>query len=70
MIGLENIPRVLDPDGSSIDSAEGGGLDGQSCAVFAANHTSYMDTPVVFASLPFQFRILAKKELWNIPFIG
>jgi 1-acyl-sn-glycerol-3-phosphate acyltransferase len=41
-----------------------------SCAVYAANHTSYMDTPVVFASLPFQFRILAKKELWNIPFIG
>jgi 1-acyl-sn-glycerol-3-phosphate acyltransferase len=29
-----------------------------------------MDTPVVFASLPFQFRILAKKELWTIPFIG
>jgi 1-acyl-sn-glycerol-3-phosphate acyltransferase len=39
-------------------------------AVFAANHTSYMDTPVVFASLPFQFRILAKKELWGLPFIG
>jgi 1-acyl-sn-glycerol-3-phosphate acyltransferase len=39
-------------------------------AVFAANHTSYMDTPVVFASLPFQFRILAKKELWTLPFIG
>ena len=30
-------------------------------AVYASNHTSYMDTPVVFASLPFQFRILAKK---------
>jgi len=39
-------------------------------AVYAANHTSYMDTPVIFASLPFQFRILAKKELWAIPFIG
>jgi 1-acyl-sn-glycerol-3-phosphate acyltransferase len=39
-------------------------------AVFAGNHTSYMDTPVVFASLPFQFRILAKKELWGLPFIG
>ncbi len=39
-------------------------------AVYAANHTSYMDTPVVFASLPFQFRILAKKELWGLPFIG
>jgi len=39
-------------------------------AVFASNHTSYMDTPVVFAALPMQFRILAKKELWPIPFIG
>lgn len=39
-------------------------------AVYACNHTSYMDTPVVFSSLPFQFRILAKKELWGIPFIG
>jgi 1-acyl-sn-glycerol-3-phosphate acyltransferase len=39
-------------------------------AVYAANHTSYMDTPVVFAALPFQFRILAKKELWSMPFIG
>jgi 1-acyl-sn-glycerol-3-phosphate acyltransferase len=42
----------------------------QPVAVYAANHTSYMDTPVVFAALPFQFRILAKKELWPIAFIG
>jgi len=39
-------------------------------AVFASNHTSYMDTPVIFASIPLQFRILAKKDLWPIPFIG
>lgn len=39
-------------------------------AVYAGNHTSYMDIPVVFSSLPFQFRILAKKELWQWPFIG
>lgn len=39
-------------------------------AVYAANHTSYMDTPVIFSSLPFQFRILAKKELWRLAFIG
>ena len=29
-------------------------------AVYASNHLSYMDTPVLFAYLPFQFRILAK----------
>ena len=39
-------------------------------AVYASNHTSYMDIPVVFAALPFQFRILAKEELWRWPFIG
>ena len=39
-------------------------------AVYVSNHTSYMDTPVIFASLPFQFRILAKQELWQWPFIG
>ena len=39
-------------------------------AVFAANHTSYYDTPLLFAKLPFQFRILAKASLWKLPFIG
>ena len=39
-------------------------------AVFAANHLSYYDTPVLFAKLPFQFRILAKASLWKLPFIG
>lgn len=45
-------------------------LEQHPVAVYASNHTSYMDTPVVFASLPFQFRILARKALWPIPFIG
>ena len=39
-------------------------------AVYVANHLSYYDTPVLFARLPFQFRILAKQALWKIPFIG
>ena len=39
-------------------------------AVYAPNHTSYMDIPVLFAALPFQFRILARKQLWQWPFIG
>lgn len=39
-------------------------------AVYASNHTSYMDTPVIFAALPLQFRILARSVLWPIPFIG
>ena len=39
-------------------------------AVYASNHLSYMDTPVLFSSLPFQFRILARQSLWKLPFIG
>lgn len=39
-------------------------------AVFACNHLSYMDTPVVFAHLPFQFRIMANHYLFKYPFAG
>jgi 1-acyl-sn-glycerol-3-phosphate acyltransferase len=45
-------------------------LDPSKAAVYASNHLSYMDTPVLFAKLPFQFRILAKQALWKIPFVG
>jgi len=45
-------------------------LPGGEAAVYASNHLSYMDTPVLFAKLPFQFRILAKGGLWKVPFIG
>jgi len=38
--------------------------------VFAANHLSYMDTPLVMAHIPVQFRFLAKKSLFVVPFIG
>ena len=38
--------------------------------VFCSNHLSYMDTPVVFGFLPFQFFIVAKKSLFSIPFLG
>jgi 1-acyl-sn-glycerol-3-phosphate acyltransferase len=38
--------------------------------VFASNHASYMDTPVVLALIPVQFRFLAKKGLFHIPFLG
>lgn len=45
-------------------------LKGNGPAVYASNHLSYYDTPVLFARLPFQFRILAKQSLWKVPFIG
>jgi 1-acyl-sn-glycerol-3-phosphate acyltransferase len=38
--------------------------------VFASNHASYMDTPVVLGNVPVQFRFLAKRGLFMIPFLG
>lgn len=38
--------------------------------VFVSNHLSYMDTPLVIAHIPVQFRFLAKKGLFLVPFIG
>jgi 1-acyl-sn-glycerol-3-phosphate acyltransferase len=45
-------------------------LDPSRSYVFAANHQSIYDIPVVFASLPFQLRIVAKASLGRIPFLG
>lgn len=38
--------------------------------VFVSNHLSYMDTPVVLANIPVQFRFLAKSGLFKIPLMG
>ncbi len=39
-------------------------------AIYAANHLSALDIPVLYAWLPVQFRIMAKKELFRYPFLG
>lgn len=38
--------------------------------IFVANHQSHYDTPVVFSSLPFQLRIIAKASLARFPVLG
>ena len=38
--------------------------------VFAANHQSIYDIPILFGSIPFQLRIVAKESLGRIPFMG
>jgi len=38
--------------------------------VFASNHLSYLDTPVIFLGIPVQFRIMANRELFSVPFMG
>jgi 1-acyl-sn-glycerol-3-phosphate acyltransferase len=38
--------------------------------VYAVNHGSALDIPVLYAYLPFQFRIVFKKELLSYPIVG
>src|SRR5688572_14341790 len=38
--------------------------------VFISNHQSIYDIPVIFASLPYQLRIIAKESLGRFPFLG
>jgi 1-acyl-sn-glycerol-3-phosphate acyltransferase len=45
-------------------------IDPNRAYVFAANHLSYMDTPVVLSRIPVQFRFMAKSGLFKIPFLG
>jgi 1-acyl-sn-glycerol-3-phosphate acyltransferase len=45
-------------------------IDPNGSYVFASNHVSYMDTPVVLGHIPVQFRFLAKKGLFSVPFLG
>lgn len=52
----------------TIESAQK--LDFSKPRVYAANHVSALDIPVLYQSLPFQFRIIAKKLLFRYPFLG
>jgi 1-acyl-sn-glycerol-3-phosphate acyltransferase len=45
-------------------------IDTARAQVYVVNHLSAVDIPVLYAHLPFQFRILAKKELFRYPFMG
>jgi 1-acyl-sn-glycerol-3-phosphate acyltransferase len=45
-------------------------IDTSKSHVYVVNHLSALDIPVLYVYLPFQFRILAKKELFRYPFMG
>ncbi len=45
-------------------------IDPNGSYVFVANHLSYKDTPCILAAIPVQFRFMAKKGLFKIPFLG
>jgi len=45
-------------------------VDTSTTYVYAVNHASALDIPVLYANLPFQFRIVFKKELLSYPIVG
>jgi 1-acyl-sn-glycerol-3-phosphate acyltransferase len=45
-------------------------IDTSRAHVYAVTHASALDIPVLYVYLPFQFRILFKKELLSYPIIG
>ncbi|HET9177783.1 MAG TPA: lysophospholipid acyltransferase family protein [Terriglobia bacterium] len=45
-------------------------FDPNQTVIFCSNHPSAMDIPILFVSLPVQFRFLAKRGLFSVPFLG
>jgi 1-acyl-sn-glycerol-3-phosphate acyltransferase len=45
-------------------------IDTSKPMVYAANHASALDIPVLYVHLPFRFRIVFKKELLAYPIVG
>jgi 1-acyl-sn-glycerol-3-phosphate acyltransferase len=45
-------------------------IDTAKAHVYVVNHLSALDIPLLYVYLPFQFRILAKRELFRYPFMG
>ncbi len=45
-------------------------IDTAKAYVYAVNHASALDIPALYANLPFQFRIIHKKELLSYPIVG
>jgi 1-acyl-sn-glycerol-3-phosphate acyltransferase len=45
-------------------------IDNTKPHVYAVNHASALDIPVLYVYLPFQFRIAFKKELLSYPIVG
>jgi len=46
------------------------GLEPGRTYIFVSNHQSIYDIPILFETLPYQLRIIAKKSLGRFPFLG
>ena len=56
--------------GARVTSVGAENVDPNVAYVICPNHVSYMDTPVLLSYVPANFRFLARKELFMIPFLG
>jgi 1-acyl-sn-glycerol-3-phosphate acyltransferase len=61
---------VLRTTGVRVTVHGGDTLDPGRSYVFASNHQSIYDIPIVFTALPMQLRIVAKESLGQFPFLG
>jgi 1-acyl-sn-glycerol-3-phosphate acyltransferase len=60
---------ILRTTGVTVEVAGAPPPDGRS-VVFASNHQSIYDTPILFWTVPRQLRIIAKASLGSFPFLG
>ena len=61
---------IVKTSGVTIDVEGLEKLDRSRSYIFAANHQSIYDIPILFTSLPFQLRIISKDSIGRIPFMG
>jgi 1-acyl-sn-glycerol-3-phosphate acyltransferase len=45
-------------------------IPAEGTAIYCSNHASAMDIPILFVHLPVQFRFIAKRSLFHLPFLG
>jgi 1-acyl-sn-glycerol-3-phosphate acyltransferase len=61
---------ILWTTGVRVTVRGGDNIDRARSYVFASNHQSINDIPIVFASLPLQLRIVSKDSVGRFPFLG
>lgn len=61
---------IIRTSGIKIDIEGQDNIPGGKPVVFACNHASQFDIPILYKALPVQFRFVVKKELFKIPLFG
>ncbi len=61
---------ILATTGVEVDAAGIEALTPGRTYIFVSNHQSIYDIPILFSTLPYQLRIIAKQSLGRIPFLG